>query len=203
MSRHKNILKKEKRRAFNDYRRKQNLYTKLREEKQQKVNMVQQNYKDALKKRADYTKIRKNMRDIGLPKVPTSTATYKELETVEDITTRIGDVVTNYINDEINNNKNRMLNKIGEFFTTELSHIKLDKLKEIAKQDMNKFETIENGISKYLEDDEVYEFLFYDDTRVYKDIKDGMENIVEHLLIDMGVNVSELEKEQTKKWVFN
>lgn len=203
MSRHKNILKKEKRRAFNDYRRKENLYTKLREEKQQKVNMVQQNYKDALKKRTDYTKIRKNMRDIGLPKVPTSTSTYKELETVEDITTRIGDVVTDYINDEINNNKNRMLNKIGEFFTTELSHIKLDKLKEIAKQDMNKFETIENGISKYLEDDEVYEFLFYDDTRVYKDIKDGMENIVEHLLIDMGVNVSELEKEQTKKWVFN
>lgn len=203
MSRHKNILKKEKRRAFNDYRRKENLYAKLREEKQQKVNMVQQNYKDALKKRTDYTKIRKNMRDIGLPKVPTSTSTYKELETVEDITTRIGDVVTDYINDEINNNKNRMLNKIGEFFTTELSHIKLDKLKEIAKQDMNKFETIENGISKYLEDDEVYEFLFYDDTRVYKDIKDGMENIVEHLLIDMGVNVSELEKEQTKKWVFN
>lgn len=203
MSRHKNILKKEKRRAFNDYRRKENLYAKLREEKQQKVNMVQQNYKDALKKRTDYTKIRKNMRDIGLPKVPTSTSTYKELETVEDITTRIGDVVTNYINDEINNNKNRMLNKIGEFFTTELSHIKLDKLKEIAKQDMNKFETIENGISKYLEDDEVYEFLFYDDTRVYKDIKDGMENIVEHLLIDMGVNVSELEKDQTKKWVFN
>lgn len=203
MSRHKNAIKKEKTRQFNELRRQANLKKKLEDEKKQKVNMVQQNYKNALESREDYTKVKKAMRDIGLPKVPTMLSNNKQLEEVEDITEKIGEMVTNYIETEIKDNTNRMLNKIGNFFTTEFSMYKLDKLKEIAKEDMNKFEGIEKGLAKYLEDDEVYEFLFYDDTRIVKDIKDGMENVVEQLLLDYGVNVSNLEKEQIKKWGFN
>lgn len=203
MSRHKNAIKKEKARQFNELRRQANLQKKLQDEKKQKLNMVQQNYKNALESREDYTKVKKAMRDIGLPKVPTMLSNNKQLEEVEDITERIGEMVTDYIETEIKDNGNRMLNKITNFFTSEFSMYKLDKLKEIAKEDMNKFEGIEKGLSKYLEDDEVYEFLFYDDTRIVKDVKDGMENVVEQLLLDYGVNVTELEKDQIKKWGFN
>lgn len=203
MSRHKNAIKKEKARQFNELRRQANLQKKLQDEKKQKLNMVQQNYKNALESREDYTKVKKAMRDIGLPKVPTMLSNNKQLQEVEDITEKIGEMVTSYIETEIKDNTNRMLNKIGNFFTSEFSMYKLDKLKEIAKEDMNKFEGIEKGLVKYLEDDEVYEFLFYDDTRIVKDIKDGMENVVEQLLLDYGVNVSDLEKDQIKKWGFN
>lgn len=203
MSRHKNAIKKEKARQFNELRRQANLQKKLQDEKKQKLNMVQQNYKNALESREDYTKVKKAMRDIGLPKVPTMLSNNKQLKEVEDITERIGEMVTDYIETEIKDNGNRMLNKITNFFTSEFSMYKLDKLKEIAKEDMNKFEGIEKGLSKYLEDDEVYEFLFYDDTRIVKDVKDGMENVVEQLLLDYGVNVTELEKDQIKKWGFN
>lgn len=192
-------MKKAETTRFQEHRRKENYKRKLKEERYELLELVQQDYKSILRERADFPILMKHMREIGLPKMPSYHTLEKDLENIIDVSDKIGEKVTSYIANEINENENRMLNKVSRFFNSELSAYKMDELKRLAKKDLRNFDKIENMLIDYLEDEEVYNYLFYAE-RGEKDVREGMENVIDHILLDLKVDLKELERKQREKW---
>lgn len=165
----------------------------------EKIEVLNELYEEELQNRVDYTTLNNRLKEVGLQNYLSNKATDEEIKNMENnILGQVNERVDRYLENEIENNQNRIINKMAKFYVTELNMYSINALKEIAKRDLDSFKDVEARLKDYLEDKDRYKWLMYDD-RSQKDVQQGIEAVVDNILLDYGIKVSELRKEHYRK----